>query len=74
MKRRPHQALNQQPPCTAEEPPAADRIGCRQVLSGLINDYYREAAYAVTRLVLPTNRVSGPLGLAEAFFRDRFGG
>jgi putative transposase len=44
MKRRPHQGLKQQLPDSPEEPLATGRIGCRQVLGGLIKDYYREAA------------------------------
>jgi transposase InsO family protein len=44
VKRRPHQGLKQQPPDSTEESPATGRIRCRQVLGGLINDYYREAA------------------------------
>ncbi len=43
MKRRPHQGLKQQLPDSTESP-ATGRIRCRQVLGGLINDYYREAA------------------------------
>jgi len=44
MKRRPHQGLGQHLPDSTEESPATGRIRCRQVLGGLINDYYREAA------------------------------
>ncbi len=44
MKRRPHQGLKRQLPDSTEESPATGRIRCRQVLGGLINDYYREAA------------------------------
>ena len=44
MKRRPHQGLKQQLPDSREESAASGRIRCRQVLGGLINDYYREAA------------------------------
>jgi len=44
MERRPHQGLEQQLPDRTEESPATGRIRCRQVLDGLINDYYREAA------------------------------
>jgi transposase InsO family protein len=44
MKRRPHQGLKQQLPDSTEESPATGRVRCRQVLGGLINDYYREAA------------------------------
>jgi transposase InsO family protein len=43
-KRRPHQGLKQQIPDSRKEPPATGRIRSRQVLGGLINDYYREAA------------------------------
>src|SRR5438094_206047 len=44
MKRRPHQGLKQQSPDSRDGPPAAGCIRCRQVLGGLINDDYREAA------------------------------
>jgi putative transposase len=44
MKRRPHQGLKQQIPDSSEEPRATGCIRSRQVLGGLINDYYREAA------------------------------
>jgi len=44
MKRRPHQGLKQQLPHGTEEPLATGRIRSRQVLGGLINDYYREVA------------------------------
>jgi len=44
MKRRPNKGLKQQLPDSKDEPPATGRIGCRQLLGGLINDYYREAA------------------------------
>jgi transposase InsO family protein len=44
MKRRPHQGLKQQPPDSTQEPRATGCIRPRQVLGGLINDYYREAA------------------------------
>jgi transposase InsO family protein len=44
MKRRPHQGLKQQVPDRREEFPTTGRIRCHQVLGGLINDYYREAA------------------------------
>ena len=44
MKRRPHQGLKQQVPDQREEFPTTGRIRCHQVLGGLINDYYREAA------------------------------
>ena len=43
-KRRPHQGLKQQVPDNREEPPATGCIRSRQVLGGLINDYYRGAA------------------------------
>ena len=43
-KRRPHQGLKQQIPDSREEPSAIGCIRSRQVLGGLINDYYREAA------------------------------
>ena len=44
MTRRPHQGLKQQRPDSRDEPSTSGRISCRQVLGGLINDYYREAA------------------------------
>ncbi len=44
MKRRPHQDLKQQIPDRMEESPPTGRIRSRQILGGLINDYYREAA------------------------------
>jgi hypothetical protein len=44
VKRRPQQGLKQQLPDRTEEPQATGRIRCRQVLGGLINDHYREAA------------------------------
>ena len=44
MKRRPHQGLKQQlPDSTEEEPQPTGCVRSRQVLGGLINDYYREA-------------------------------
>jgi putative transposase len=44
MKRRPHLGLKQQIPENREEPRATGCIRSRQVLGGLIKDYYREAA------------------------------
>jgi len=43
-KGRPHQGLKQEVPDSREEPSATGCIRSRQVLGGLINDYYREVA------------------------------
>ena len=43
MKRRPNQGLQLQVPDSSEEFAATGPIRCRQVLGGLVNDYYREA-------------------------------
>ena len=39
--RRPHQSLEQQAPIPYPEPVKSGRVNCRQLLSGIINDYYR---------------------------------
>lgn len=44
MTRRPHQGLQQQHRDSREEPSTSGRVCCRQVLGGLLSDYYREAA------------------------------
>jgi len=41
---RPHQALAQQPPIPRTIPKADGLVRCRQVLGGIQNDYYRDAA------------------------------
>jgi putative transposase len=42
--RRPHQSLEQDSPCGPASVSIEDPIRCRQVLGGIIRDYYREAA------------------------------
>jgi putative transposase len=41
---RPHQGIEQQIPITPTDSPARGPIRCRNVLGGIIHDYYREAA------------------------------
>jgi hypothetical protein len=41
---RPHQGLGQQSPLPCRAAPGPGPIGCRNVLGGIIHDYYREAA------------------------------
>lgn len=41
---RPHQGLEQQIPIAGEAPVPGEPIRCRNVLGGIIHDYYREAA------------------------------
>ncbi len=41
---RPHQGINQQCPVRAPSPPVSGHIQRRDVLGGIIHDYYREAA------------------------------
>jgi transposase InsO family protein len=41
---RPHQGINQQIPATEQRSGGTGRIRCRDVLGGIIHDYYRQAA------------------------------
>ena len=41
---RPHQGLEQQIPIASKAPVSGGPIRCRNVLGGIIHDYYREAA------------------------------
>ena len=43
-QRRPHRSLNLHVPDGPRVYSQAGKVACRQVLGGLINDYYREAA------------------------------
>lgn len=40
-RRRPHQALNQQSPIPRVEPATTGKVERRQILGGIINDYFR---------------------------------
>lgn len=40
-KRRPHQGLEQQSPIPRPEPSATRKVKRRQILGGIINDYFR---------------------------------
>ena len=43
-QRRPHQGLAQRCPLPTDAPPGVEAVARRDVLGGLIHDYYREAA------------------------------
>ena len=41
---RPHQGINQQIPIPIPSPEAKGQVRCRDVLGGIIHDYYRQPA------------------------------
>jgi hypothetical protein len=43
-ERRPHQGQGQRPPVPLPSGPGAGPVRCRDVLGGILHDYYREAA------------------------------